>query len=206
MKKDKNSGEKKTKREIVRRILFWISLCVFILAVGKLGHIGYTYWKNNRGYQDIRESAQLGSKESGEQGTNGSQNASQGGVDVIINSEGINQEIRTQEGFPSDWEPSAKLKEAMDIYRKHTVTTASLLLEGMRKGVENLRKFLSEVDLFAVDKNDKPVYQVATVTSALKQIPDLAKALSDAEKALAKDFMSDDKARGNSVKAIGEDI
>ena len=97
MKKEKNSGEKKTKREIVRRILFWISLCVFILAVGKLGHIGYTYWKNNRGYQDIRESAQLGSKESGEQGANGSQNASQGGVDVIINSEGINQEIRTQE-------------------------------------------------------------------------------------------------------------
>ena len=124
----------------------------------------------------------------------------------LVDEESRSQEIRTQEGFPSDWEPSAKLKEAMDIYRKHTVTTASLLLEGMRKGVENLRRFLSEVDLFAVDKNDKPVYQVATVTSALKQIPDLAKALSDAEKALAKDFMSDDKARGNSVKAIGEDI
>lgn len=99
MKKEKNTGEKKTKREIVRRILFWISLCVFIFAVGKLGYIGYTYWKNNRGYQDIRESAQLGSREDPGSGANGSQNASGGGsgIDVIINPEGIGQEIRTQE-------------------------------------------------------------------------------------------------------------
>ncbi len=44
------------------------------------------------------------------------------------------------------------------------------------------------------------------MTSALKQVPELAKALSDAEKALAKDFATDDKARGNTEKAIGEDI
>ena len=124
----------------------------------------------------------------------------------LVDEDTRSQEIKAQEGLGADWGPSVKLKEAMDIYRKHTVTTASLLLEGMRKGVENLRKFLSEVDLFAVDKNDKPVYQVATVTSALKQIPDLAKALSDAEKALAKDFATDDKARGTTTKAIGEDI
>lgn len=59
MKKKKNPGEKLTKREIVRRILFWISVCVFIVAVLKLGHIGYTYWKNNREYEDLRQQAQL---------------------------------------------------------------------------------------------------------------------------------------------------
>lgn len=117
------------------------------------------------------------------------------------------KEVKIQEGLGEDWEPSELLREAMDIYRKQTITTASLLLEGMRKGIENVRRFLAEVDLFAVDeKTQKPLYQVSTITSALKQVPELAKALSDAEKSLAKDFATEDSARGNAQKAVGEDV
>ena len=116
------------------------------------------------------------------------------------------REIKIQEGLGEDWEPSDLLVEAMNIYRNMTITTASLLLEGMRKGIENVRKFLSDIDLTAVDKNFKPIYQVSTVTSALKQVPELARALVEAEKALAKDFASDDNARGSAMKAVGEDI
>ena len=116
------------------------------------------------------------------------------------------KEIKIQEGLGEDWEPSDILKEAMDIYRTQTVTTASILLESMRKGIEQLRKFFSEFDLFALDKNDRPIYQVSTMTAALKQIPELAKALLDAEQSLAKDFATDDKARGTAQKSIGEDI
>ena len=115
-------------------------------------------------------------------------------------------EIKKQEGFDSDWYPSELLSEAMQVYRRQTTTTASILLESMRKGIEQLRKFFEEFDLFAVDKNDRPIYQVSTMTSALKQVPELAKALVDAEKALAKDFATEDKARGNAEKAIGEDL
>lgn len=115
-------------------------------------------------------------------------------------------EIKKQEGLGEDWEPSEQLKEAMNIYRAQTITTASILLESMRKGIEQLRKFFSEFDLFALDKNDRPIYQVSTMTAALKQVPELAKALVDAEKALAKDFATEDKARGNAEKAIGEDL
>lgn len=114
-------------------------------------------------------------------------------------------EIISQEGLDESLIKSKELTEAMGIYKKHTVTTSALLLEGMRKGIDNLRKFLSEVDLFAT-VNDKPIYQVATVTSALKQIPELAKALADAEAALAKDFATNDKAKGSVKKAIGEDV
>lgn len=116
------------------------------------------------------------------------------------------KEIKVQEGLGADWEPSDLLKEAMNIYRRQSVTTASILLESMRKGVEQLRKFFSEFDLFAVDKNDRPIYQVSTMTAALKQIPELARALNEAEKELAKDFATDDNARGNAQKAVGEDI
>ena len=115
-------------------------------------------------------------------------------------------EIKKQEGLGEDWEPSSLLREAMDIYRKQSITTASILLESMRKGIEQLRKFFEEFDLFAKDKNDRPIYQVSTMTAALKQVPELAKALVDAERSLAKDFATDDKARGNTEKAVGEDL
>ena len=115
-------------------------------------------------------------------------------------------EIKKQEGLGEDWEPSELLKDAMNIYRKQTTTTASILLESMRKGIEQLRKFFEEFDLFAVDKNERPIYQVSTMTAALKQVPELARALVEAEKELAKDFQTDDKARGNASKAIGEDL
>lgn len=124
----------------------------------------------------------------------------------IINEDERSSEIIKQEGLGEGWEPSPELKDAMEVYKKHTITTSALLLEGMRKGIERVRAFLSEIDLTATDKNDRPIYQVSTMTSALKQIPELAKALSEAEKSLAHDFASDDKARGNSVKAVGEDI
>lgn len=115
-------------------------------------------------------------------------------------------EIKKQEGLGEDWEPNELLKEAMSVYRTQTTTTASILLESMRKGIEQLRKFFEEFDLFATDKNDRPIYQVSTMTAALKQVPELAKALIEAEKELAKDFETDDKARGNASKAVGEDI
>lgn len=124
----------------------------------------------------------------------------------LTNEEERAKEIKIQEGLGEDWEPPELLKEAMDVYRKQTVTTASILLESMRKGIEQLRKFFSEFDLFALDKNDRPIYQVSTMTAALKQVPELAKALVEAEKALAKDFATDDKARGTAEKALGEDL
>ena len=124
----------------------------------------------------------------------------------LIDAEDRSAEVRKQEGFGEDWQPSKLLEEAMEVYKRQTITTSALLLERMRKGADSICKFLENVDLLAVDKNGKPVYQIASITSALKQIPEIAKALSDAEKALAKDFATEDAARGSAVKAIGEDI
>lgn len=114
-------------------------------------------------------------------------------------------EIRQQEGLPNDWKPSPTLLRVMEVYRKQSVTTSALLLEDMRKSIDNLRRFLREMDLFATDKNDRPIYQVSSVTTTLKQIPELSRSLAEAEKALAKDLQQDDSARGSVEKAAGED-
>lgn len=123
----------------------------------------------------------------------------------IVKPENRAVEVKRQEGFGEDWNPSEQLNAAMEDYRRQCVTTAALLLEGMRKGIENVRSFLENVNLTAVDKSNKPIYQVSTITSALKQVPELAKALVEAEKALAKDFSTEDRARGTTEKAAGED-
>jgi hypothetical protein len=117
------------------------------------------------------------------------------------------KEIKAQEGFDDNWKPSVALREAMDVYKRQTTTTASILLEGMRKGIDKVRKFLEDVDLFQMnERTNSPVYQVSTITNALKQVPELARALIEAEKELAKDFSDEDKTRGNLQKAAGEDL
>ena len=116
----------------------------------------------------------------------------------LVNEEERAKEIKMQEGLGEDWNPPELLCDAMTIYRKQTITSAAILLEGMRKGIDKLSTFLGETTF-----SDKTV---AAMTNALKQIPELSKALVEAEKSLAKDFETDDKARGSSVKAVGEDI
>lgn len=124
----------------------------------------------------------------------------------LVDEDARAKEVKTQEGLGDGWEPSDLLKEAMEVYRTQAVTTSSLLLESMRKGAEKVRSFLENVNLFEVDKNGKPIYQVSTVAGTLRQLPELAKAMADAEKALAKDFATENSARGSAVKAVGEDI
>lgn len=117
------------------------------------------------------------------------------------------EEVKRQEGFDEKWEPSKKLKDAMAQYASHVITTQSLLLQDMRKGIDNVRRFLADVDLTKVDeKAGKPIYQVSTITGALKQVPELAKALAEAEKALQKDFEDEGAVRGNKEKSMFEDI
>lgn len=114
-------------------------------------------------------------------------------------------EIKLQEGLSLDWVPSETLQKAIKVYAKQTVTTSALLLESMRKGIEGLRSFFDTAKLTDVDDKGKPLYQVAAFTGALKQIPELAKALADAEKSLAKDFADEAQARGSVSKSIDED-
>lgn len=117
------------------------------------------------------------------------------------------EELKRQEGFDALFEPSATLREAMDIYKRQAVTTSSLLLEDIRIGIDNVRSFFRTVNLTAIDnKTGKPLYQISSVTSAIKQAIDLSKMLAEAERELARDFVSEDKQRGNAEKAVYENI
>ena len=123
----------------------------------------------------------------------------------ISDPEDREKEIIFQEGLPKDFKPSKDLQEAMEIYEKHCETSSTLLLKSTRIAVDKLRKFLEEVDLFATDDKGKPMYSVNSITSAIKQIPELAKSLLAAEKAVAKEIEEEGRVRGGSNKTIFED-
>ena len=131
----------------------------------------------------------------------------------IVDEDAREREIVRQEGLGKDWKPSSQLKEAMDIYKTHCTTTASLLLSDMRHSIEDVRFILRKLgDQSRLESAEDEESSVAldkilpVMTKTIKEIPELAKALVEAEKALAKDFATEDTARGSVTKAIGEDI
>lgn len=121
------------------------------------------------------------------------------------------EEVKLQEGFGKDWEPSELLQQAMEVYKKQCTTTAALLLQDMRYGIDTVRKIIRKIGE-AIDPTDETKTTMAldkalpAMTKTLNDIPELAKKLADAEAALAKDFATDETARGTAIKAVGEDI
>ena len=91
---------------------------------------------------------------------------------------------------------SEKEKECIDLYSKLCQTTSSLLLRDTKIAVDKLRKFLLDVDLNMLDDKGKPVYTVNSITSTIKQIPQLTKDLMEAERTVSKEIEEQGKARG----------
>lgn len=124
----------------------------------------------------------------------------------IIDDEERFNEIKIQEGLPKDFKIDKKLQEAIDTYKKHIITTSYLLLQDTKIAVERVRQFLRNIDLNAVDDKGKPMYTINSVTAAIKQIPQLAKDLADAEKMITKEIEEQGRARGgNERKKLFED-
>ena len=114
--------------------------------------------------------------------------------------------IIEQEGLEPDFKIDSKLQEAIDWYKKHTLTTSALLLEDARTAVDKVRQFLRDVDLNATDEKGKPKYTINSVTAALKQIPQLAKDLKETEKILTLEIEEAGRARGgNDSKSLMDD-
>lgn len=115
------------------------------------------------------------------------------------------KEILKQEGLSENYSLSEELKEAMKIYETHCRTSSTMLLEDTRAAVDKLRDFLKTFDPNERDKNDRPVYPINTLTSAIKQIPELAKSLSEAERAVQKELEEEGRARGGNNKTLMDD-
>lgn len=96
--------------------------------------------------------------------------------------------------------------ECIELYKKLTTTISAELLRSTKVAVDKVRKFLEDIDLTEVDDKGRLVYPINTVTAAIKQVPQLAKEVREAEKIVAKEIEEQGRARGgNENKKIFED-
>lgn len=124
----------------------------------------------------------------------------------IIDDEERLKEIMLQEGLPDTFKISPKLKEAIEIYKKHVITSSYLLLQDTKVAVDKVRTFLRDLDLSLLDDKGKPVYTISSITQTIKQIPQLAKDIIEAERLITKEIEETGRARGgNQSKRIFED-
>lgn len=113
--------------------------------------------------------------------------------------------IIEQEGLPANFKIDKKLQSAIDIYKQHTTTTSSLLLQDTKLAIDKVRQFLRDVNLKDTDDKGKPLYTINSVTSAIKQIPQLAKDVIEAEKAINREIEEHGKLRGTANKTLMDD-
>ena len=109
------------------------------------------------------------------------------------------------EGLDSKWKPDKAVSEAMEFYASFK-TTSALILEDTRYAANNLRKSLRNINLEAIDDKGKPIYNVSSIISAIKQVPQLVKELAEAERIVAKEMAEKNgRVRGQKVKTVLED-
>ena len=114
------------------------------------------------------------------------------------------QAIIEQEGLPSDFRPSQLLEEAMEIYRKHTVTVSQKLLESSLIGANKVSEFLRDVDLTEEDDKGRPKYQVSTITAALKNVEGIVQSIQTLQKKVEQEIVDNGKARGTQELTVGD--
>ena len=123
----------------------------------------------------------------------------------LVDREERSNAIIEGEGLGSKWKPDKAVTEAMEFYASFK-TTSALILEDTRYAANNLRKSLRNINLEDTDDKGRPVYTVASIISAIKQVPQLVKELAEAERAVAKEMAeTNGRVRGQRAKSIFED-
>lgn len=115
-------------------------------------------------------------------------------------------EVIKQEGLPKDFKPSPLLKEAMEIYKKLTITPSQKLLEASLKAANTVSKFLSDDTILdKTDEKGRPIYQISSVTAALKNVEGIVSSLQALQKKVEAELEEESgKARGSQELTIGD--
>jgi hypothetical protein len=122
----------------------------------------------------------------------------------IMNEEERRKTIIEQEGLPSNFKPSEFLQEAMEIYKKHTITVSQKLLSDALVSANTVGTFLRTVDLMEEDDKGRPKYQVSQITAALKNLEGIINTIQTLQKKVEQEIADNGKARGTQELTIGD--
>lgn len=123
----------------------------------------------------------------------------------ILNEDERAKAIIEQEGLEEDFKPSPLLKEAMEVYKKHTITPSQELLNSALIAAHNVSAFLKKPDILTEeDDKGKPKYQISSITSALKNVEGIVTSLQNLQKKVEEELTDQGKARGSQELTIGD--
>lgn len=117
----------------------------------------------------------------------------------LVDKEERSKAIIEGEGLPANWKPDKLIEEAMAFYDSMK-PSAALLLEDTRLMVDKYRKKLRGMDFDELEVKD-----LKDMGALIKGIPDLVKALDEAEKAVSAEMRNTGRMRGQGEKTIMED-
>lgn len=125
----------------------------------------------------------------------------------ILNEEDRAKEIIAQEGLDKDFKPSPLLQEAMEVYKKHTVTPSQELLNAALIAAHTVSAFLRKPDILEQeDDKGKPKYQISSITAALKNVEGIVSSLQNLQKKVESELTEQSKARGSQELTIFDEI
>lgn len=124
----------------------------------------------------------------------------------ILDLDERSDEIIKQEGLPEGFRPSDMLREAMEIYRKLTITPSQKLLEASLIAADTVSKFLRNPNILEEeDDKGKPKHTVSEITKALKDVEGITNSLRSQQKKVEQELMDmEGKARGSQELTVGD--
>lgn len=117
-------------------------------------------------------------------------------------------EIIKQEGLPEDFRPNDMLREAMETYRKMTITPSQKLLESSLIAADTVSNFLRDPTILdKVDDKGRPLYQISSITAALKNVEGIVSSLQTLQKKVEQELEEQEgKARGSQELSFGDSL
>lgn len=121
----------------------------------------------------------------------------------ILNEEERARAIINQEGLEKDFKPSPLLQEAMEVYKKHTITPSQELLNAALIAAHTVSSFLKRPDILDLeDDKGKPKYQISSITAALKNVEGIVASLQNLQRKVESELTEQGKARGSQELTI----
>lgn len=106
------------------------------------------------------------------------------------------------EGLPENWKIDKDLQEAIDYYSSFK-PISSLLLEDTRAMINGYR---AKIRQMTANMADMEIKETKDIGDIIIKIPVLVKSLDEAERAVAKEIVQNDKVRGSAEKSMYEDL
>ncbi len=114
--------------------------------------------------------------------------------------------VKKNLSFPGAWKEDKLVKDARTFFRERDEKVLALLfLKDAKIGVDKIRQFYREVDLLVLDKNGKPVYNIAQLAAVIERSSGILTNLDKLEEMVKKKLHKESAVRGQQQKSVFED-